>query len=73
MMRKVFGTINMLRECVVMSLGNIAHNRMRSFLTILGIMIGVSAVIALITTISACPTRCPARFRAWAQAPSPST
>ncbi len=52
MMRKVFGTINMLRECVVMSLGNIAHNRMRSFLTILGIMIGVSAVIALITTIS---------------------
>ena len=39
-------------ECVVMSIGNIMHNRMRSFLTILGIMIGVTAVIALITTIS---------------------
>lgn len=39
-------------ECVVMSIANIMHNRMRSFLTILGIMIGVTAVIALITTIT---------------------
>lgn len=39
-------------ECAVMSITNIMHNRMRSFLTILGIMIGVTAVIALITTIS---------------------
>ena len=52
MIRKVCGAVNMLGECVGMSLGNIAHNRMRSFLTILGIMIGVSAVIALITTIA---------------------
>ena len=42
----------MLGECVRMSLGNILANRMRSFLTVLGILIGVSAVIALITTVS---------------------
>ena len=35
-----------------MSLSNILANRMRSFLTVLGILIGVTAVIALITTIS---------------------
>ena len=39
-------------ESVKMSVGNILHNRLRSFLTMLGIMIGVAAVIALITTIS---------------------
>ena len=43
----------MFVESVRMSVSNICHNRMRSFLTILGIMIGVTAVIALITTISA--------------------
>ena len=42
----------MLRECFVMSVHNILGSRMRSFLTILGILIGVSAVIALITTVS---------------------
>ena len=42
----------MLKECVAMSLSNILGNRMRSFLTVLGIMIGVTAVIALITTVS---------------------
>lgn len=35
-----------------MSLSNIISNRMRSFLTVLGILIGVTAVIALITTVS---------------------
>ena len=35
-----------------MSLSNILANRVRSFLTVLGILIGVTAVIALITTIS---------------------
>ena len=35
-----------------MSLSNILNNRVRSFLTVLGIMIGVTAVIALITTVS---------------------
>lgn len=42
----------MLKECVAMSLSNILSNKLRSFLTVLGIMIGVSAVIALITTVS---------------------
>ena len=42
----------MLRECVNMSLSNILSNRVRSFLTILGILIGVTAVITLITTVS---------------------
>ncbi len=42
----------MIRECVAMSLSNIRSNRVRSFLTVLGILIGVTAVIALITTIS---------------------
>ena len=45
--------VTMFIESVRMSVSNICHNRMRSFLTILGIMIGVTAVIALITTISA--------------------
>ena len=42
----------MMVESVRMSVSNIRQNRMRSFLTILGIMIGVTAVIALVTTIS---------------------
>ena len=42
----------MLRESVIMSRDNIFANKMRSFLTVLGILIGVTAVIALITTVS---------------------
>ena len=42
----------MIRECLVMSLSNIRSNKVRSFLTVLGILIGVAAVIALITTVS---------------------
>lgn len=52
MLKRIRSTFIMLRECVVMSLSNILSNRMRSFLTILGILIGVTAVIALITTVS---------------------
>lgn len=56
-MKKLFkrfsAGVTMFIESVRMSVNNICHNRMRSFLTILGIMIGVTAVIALITTISA--------------------
>ncbi len=52
MLKKIMQFIRMLRECFVMSVSNIMGSRMRSFLTILGILIGVAAVIALITTVS---------------------
>jgi len=52
MLKKIRGTLVMLAECVRMSLDNILGNKIRSFLTLLGIMIGVTAVIALITTVS---------------------
>ena len=52
MLKAIRGAVVMLRECVAMSLDNIRGNKMRSFLTILGILIGVTAVIALITTVS---------------------
>ena len=55
-MKKFFsglsGKFAMFNESVKMSVSNITHNRLRSFLTVLGIMIGVTAVIALITTIN---------------------
>ena len=43
----------MLSESVRMSLDNIRSNKMRSFLTVLGIIIGVMAVIALMTIVHA--------------------
>lgn len=51
MLKRIRATLNMLRESVAMSFSNIMGSRVRSFLTILGIMIGVMAVIALITTV----------------------
>jgi len=50
--RRMMANVYMFIESLSMAVANIAANRMRSFLTILGIMIGVTAVIALITTIS---------------------
>ncbi len=44
--------IGMLKQSFRMSVQNIIGNKMRSFLTMLGIIIGVAAVIALITTVS---------------------
>lgn len=41
----------MLRENIKMSWQNIIGNKMRSFLTILGIVIGVTAIISLITIV----------------------
>ena len=53
---RILGGFFMFTESVKMSVANIMHNRMRSFLTILGVMIGVTAVIALITTVSGVST-----------------
>jgi len=52
MLKRMKKTAVMLVECFRMSLSNILSNRIRSFLTVLGILIGVMAVIALITTVS---------------------
>ena len=53
MRNRRFGkTFIMFRESVAMALDNIRNNKVRSFLTLLGIMIGVMAVITLITTVS---------------------
>lgn len=41
----------MFKESVRMSWGNIIHNRMRSFLTVLGVVIGVASIIALVTIV----------------------
>ncbi len=52
MLKKIRGTLVMIGECIRMSMDNIRGNKVRSFLTLLGIMIGVTAVIALISTVS---------------------
>ncbi|MFZ7120231.1 MAG: ABC transporter permease [Eubacteriaceae bacterium] len=41
----------MLAESIKMSWENIIHNKLRSFLTMLGIVIGVASIIALITIV----------------------
>ena len=51
-MHRVGRSFIMFRESVSMALDNIRNNKVRSFLTLLGIMIGVMAVITLITTVS---------------------
>ncbi len=52
MLKTVRSTLIMIGESFRMSLNNILGNRARSFLTVLGILIGVAAVIALITTVN---------------------
>ena len=51
-MRNFGKSFIMFRESVSMALDNIRNNKVRSFLTLLGIMIGVMAVITLITTVT---------------------
>lgn len=43
--------MDILKQSISMSIKNIRTNKMRSFLTTLGIIIGVTAVIALITIV----------------------
>ena len=52
----------MFRESLKMSWQNIVHNKMRSFLTILGIVIGVAAIIALITVMQSATGEVTAQF-----------
>lgn len=56
--------LSMLRECVSMSISNIMGNRMRSFLTVLGVVIGVMAIIALITIVSGATAEVTEQFEA---------
>lgn len=43
--------LDMIHESIVMSKDNILANKMRSFLTVLGIIIGVAAIISLVTVV----------------------
>ena len=52
----------MLKESLRMSIANILGNKMRSFLTILGIIIGVMAIITLITVMQSAQGEMSAQF-----------
>lgn len=52
----------MLRECMRMSWQNIRGNKMRTFLTMLGIIIGVTAIITLITTLEGATNEVTSQF-----------
>ena len=52
MLKAIRKKLIMIRESTAMALDNIRSNKVRSFLTLLGIMIGVMAVITLISTVS---------------------
>jgi threonine/homoserine/homoserine lactone efflux protein len=53
----------MLLNTLMLALRSIRRNLLRSFLTILGIVIGVSAVITMVTLGNG--WRCRTRYRAW--------
>ncbi|MEG0902404.1 MAG: ABC transporter permease, partial [Clostridia bacterium] len=52
----------MLRESLRMSIANIRGNKMRTFLTVLGIIIGVMAIITLITVMESATGEVTAQF-----------
>lgn len=52
----------MLKESLRMSWNNIKSNKMRTFLTMLGIIIGVTAIIALITTVEGATNEMTSQF-----------
>lgn len=54
----------MLKESLRMSWQNICANKMRTFLTTLGIIIGVTAIIALITTVEGATGEITSQFNA---------
>lgn len=54
----------MLKESLRMSWQNIKANKMRTFLTMLGIIIGVTAIIALITTVEGATGEITSQFTA---------
>ena len=53
----------MFREYVRMSWQNIVGNKLRSFLTILGIVIGVASIVALITIVQGVTREVTGRFK----------
>jgi len=57
-------TYSLWKESISMSLTNIWNSKMRSFLTVLGIVIGVTAIIALITIVQGATSEITAEFAA---------
>ena len=55
-------TWSLWKESMRMSLTNIWNSKMRSFLTVLGIVIGVTAIIALITIMQTATTEVTKEF-----------
>lgn len=57
-------TVSLWRESMRMSITNIWNSKMRSFLTVLGIVIGVTAIIALVTVMQSATSEVTSQFTA---------
>jgi putative ABC transport system permease protein len=55
----------MLWNTILLALREIRRNILRSFLTVLGIVIGVAAVITMVTIGGGLRPRCSSRSQAW--------